>query len=68
MPPSRPSSDCSGELAALRRKLAACAGQCYWRGLEELAGSPQFREFIANEFPASYSQKRTLSAVAVFSA
>jgi len=31
-------------------------GRRYWRGLEELAGTPEFRERLEREFPASASQ------------
>ena len=31
-------------------------GRRYWRGLEELAGTPEFRERLQREFPASASQ------------
>jgi MoCo/4Fe-4S cofactor protein with predicted Tat translocation signal len=38
-------------LQALRAKLAAEGGQRYWRSLEELAGTPEFQQFLDDEFP-----------------
>jgi len=35
--------------------LQAQGGRRFWRGLDELAGSPEFREAIASEFPALQS-------------
>jgi molybdopterin-containing oxidoreductase family iron-sulfur binding subunit len=40
------------DLAAARERLAGLRGPRFWRGLEELAGSPGFREMLEREFPA----------------
>ncbi|MGH7898399.1 MAG: TAT-variant-translocated molybdopterin oxidoreductase, partial [Candidatus Binatia bacterium] len=39
------------DLAAIRARLDTAAGPEYWRGLEELADSESFREFLHGEFP-----------------
>jgi molybdopterin-containing oxidoreductase family iron-sulfur binding subunit len=39
------------ELDAIRSRLAAERGPRFWRSLEELADSPEFRELSRNEFP-----------------
>jgi molybdopterin-containing oxidoreductase family iron-sulfur binding subunit len=39
------------DLAALRSRLAAGEAPATWRSLEELAGSPDFEERLAREFP-----------------
>ena len=39
-------------LAELRRKLAEKTGKVYWRSFNEIADTPEFREFLAQEFPA----------------
>ncbi|MFB3916864.1 MAG: TAT-variant-translocated molybdopterin oxidoreductase [Terriglobales bacterium] len=44
------------ELLAAREKLAATEGPEYWRSLEELAGSPEFRERLHREFPKGVSE------------
>jgi molybdopterin-containing oxidoreductase family iron-sulfur binding subunit len=36
---------------AIRQKLAGAKGPVYWRTLEELADTPEFREAVAQEFP-----------------
>ena len=33
------------------RKVSARGGKEYWRGLEELADTPEFREYLKEEFP-----------------
>lgn len=38
-------------LAKIRERLEAAKGPEYWRSLEELAGSDEFRDFLENEFP-----------------
>lgn len=38
-------------LAALCRRLDAVRGQGYWRSLEELSDTPEFREYLEREFP-----------------
>jgi molybdopterin-containing oxidoreductase family iron-sulfur binding subunit len=44
------------DLAAIRRKLNGVRGQEYWRSLEEVAESPEFREMLHREFPSGASE------------
>ena len=39
------------DISALRSASSAGQGPRYWRGLEELAGTPEFRSHLENEFP-----------------
>ena len=39
------------DLDSIRERLASSQGQEYWRCLEELADSKEFREFLKQEFP-----------------
>jgi MoCo/4Fe-4S cofactor protein with predicted Tat translocation signal len=39
------------DLVSIRERLASSQGQEYWRCLEELAGSEEFRELLKQEFP-----------------
>lgn len=39
------------DLATARRKIAQSTGPEYWRSLEELAGSDEFRDMLEREFP-----------------
>jgi molybdopterin-containing oxidoreductase family iron-sulfur binding subunit len=39
------------DLAAVRARLAGQGGRAYWRSLEALAETPEFREMVAREFP-----------------
>ncbi len=41
---------------ALRERLAAARGPEYWRSLDELAETPEFAEFLAQEFPSQADQ------------
>ena len=43
------------DLSGLRRRLADSTGRAYWKSLEELAGAPQFLEFLHREFPEQAS-------------
>src|ERR1041385_5441691 len=43
------------DLAAVRARLAGARGQQYWRSLEELAETEEFREFLQKEFPSQAS-------------
>jgi molybdopterin-containing oxidoreductase family iron-sulfur binding subunit len=43
-------------LSEIRTRLNAASGRTYWRGLEELADSPEFREFLHREFPEQASE------------
>lgn len=38
-------------LAAIKERLATARGKQYWRALEELAETPEFREALENEIP-----------------
>src|SRR5205085_8697392 len=39
------------DLAAIRAKLNKACGQQYWRSLEQIADTQQFREMLHREFP-----------------
>jgi MoCo/4Fe-4S cofactor protein with predicted Tat translocation signal len=39
------------DLQAVRAKLAASGGKKFWQSLLELAGTPEYRQFLENEFP-----------------
>ena len=39
------------DLPAIRARLAGTHGRDFWRGLEELAETPEFTEFLHREFP-----------------
>lgn len=42
--------------AALRERILAQNGKAYWRSLEEHADTPEFREFVAEEYPHEIEQ------------
>ncbi len=44
------------DLDAARAKLSAAGGPEYWRGLEELAETDEFRDLLAREFPENAEQ------------
>ncbi len=44
------------DLATVEQQLAETKGPEYWRSLEELAGSPEFREMMHREFPKGASE------------
>jgi molybdopterin-containing oxidoreductase family iron-sulfur binding subunit len=44
------------DLATLRKRLAATEGRAYWRGLEELAETPEFFAMVTREFPVAASE------------
>jgi molybdopterin-containing oxidoreductase family iron-sulfur binding subunit len=44
------------DLTAIRAKLNGARGQHYWRSLEELAETPEFRQMLLREFPAGASE------------
>src|SRR5438094_4296906 len=44
------------DLEAIRERLARGQGPEYWRGLEELAESKEFRELLHREFPRGASE------------
>jgi molybdopterin-containing oxidoreductase family iron-sulfur binding subunit len=39
------------DIQAIRAKLAQQTGKEYWRSLEELAGTEEFKQFLEDEFP-----------------
>src|SRR4249920_2550920 len=43
-------------LADIRSRLDGLEGRKYWRSLEELADTPDFREYVQREFPAQASE------------
>ena len=43
-------------LAEIRSRLAGLEGRAYWRSLEELADTPEFRDYVHREFPAQASE------------
>jgi len=55
----KPEAVCPGkklDRAAVEQHLARTSGPEYWRSLEELAGSPEFREMMHREFPKGASE------------
>jgi MoCo/4Fe-4S cofactor protein with predicted Tat translocation signal len=44
------------QLADIRTRLAGLTGRTYWRSLEELADTPDFRQFLEREFPVQASE------------
>jgi MoCo/4Fe-4S cofactor protein with predicted Tat translocation signal len=44
------------DLNGIRRRLGSAGGKQYWRSLEELSETPEFREYLHREFPASASE------------
>jgi molybdopterin-containing oxidoreductase family iron-sulfur binding subunit len=44
------------DLTAIRARLAGDAGRTWWRGLEELADTDEFRELLHREFPEGASE------------
>lgn len=46
-----PSPSSKQSFAALREQILSQNGKEYWRSLEEYADTPEFREFIAEEYP-----------------
>jgi MoCo/4Fe-4S cofactor protein with predicted Tat translocation signal len=43
-------------LEAARAKLAGQTGKTYWRSVDELADTPEFREMVGREFPAQAAE------------
>src|SRR4026207_522572 len=43
-------------LADIRTRLAGLEGRAYWRSLEELSATPEFRQYVHQEFPAQASE------------
>jgi len=46
----------STDIQALRAKLHGTRGRTYWRSLEDVAGTPEFKEFLHREFPQNASE------------
>jgi MoCo/4Fe-4S cofactor protein with predicted Tat translocation signal len=46
----------SNDIPALRAKLQGTRGRTYWRSLEEVAETPEFKEFLHREFPQNASE------------
>jgi MoCo/4Fe-4S cofactor protein with predicted Tat translocation signal len=46
----------SHDIGALRAKLEATRGREYWRSLESLAETVEFKEFLHREFPQNASE------------
>ncbi len=44
------------QLADIRTRLAGLEGRTYWRSLEELAETPEFRQYVEREFPVQASE------------
>ena len=44
------------DLEGLRARLAGQEGKAYWRSLDELAGTEEFRQLLEREFPESASE------------
>ena len=40
----------------IRTRLAGLEGRTYWRSLEELADTPDFRQYVLREFPSQASE------------
>ncbi len=52
----KPVSTSGSDLTPLRSKLAGTRGRQYWRSLEEVAGTPEFAEYLNREFPENASE------------
>src|SRR6188474_3613122 len=46
----------SNDIQAIRAKLHGRRGRTYWRSLEDVAGTPEFKEFLHREFPQNASE------------
>jgi molybdopterin-containing oxidoreductase family iron-sulfur binding subunit len=46
----------SNDIQALRAKLHGTRGRTYWRSLEQVAETPEFKEFLYREFPQNASE------------
>jgi molybdopterin-containing oxidoreductase family iron-sulfur binding subunit len=47
------------DLSELREKLASQNGRTFWRSLDELADTEEFRSFVSSEFPAAVDSLTT---------
>jgi molybdopterin-containing oxidoreductase family iron-sulfur binding subunit len=50
------STDKKQKFSALRESILGQQGKEYWRSIEEHADTPEFREFIAEEYPHEIEQ------------
>jgi MoCo/4Fe-4S cofactor protein with predicted Tat translocation signal len=46
----------SNDIQVLRAKLQGTRGRTYWRSLEQVAETPEFKEFLHREFPQNASE------------
>ena len=46
----------STDISALRARVEGTRGREYWRSLEALAGTPEFRDYLHREFPENASE------------
>ena len=46
----------SNDVQVLREKLQGTRGRTYWRSLEQVAETPEFKEFLHREFPHNASE------------
>ncbi len=44
------------DLSALQARMAETSGKTWWRGLDELADTPEFRQMLHREFPEAASE------------
>ena len=44
------------DIEALRAQLDGTRGKEYWRSLEQLSGTPEFKDFLHREFPQNASE------------
>ena len=51
------------DLEAARAKLAQTGGKQFWQSLQELSGTPEFRDFLENEFPYDPEKEPPASAL-----
>ncbi|HWF19409.1 MAG TPA: TAT-variant-translocated molybdopterin oxidoreductase, partial [Verrucomicrobiae bacterium] len=51
-----PQSSGHVDLSLVRERLAGARGQKYWRSLEEVAQTPEFKEFLHREFPENATE------------
>ncbi len=54
-----PTAKVAPDLATLRHRLASGTGRRFWRSLEDLAESDDFRRFVEAEFPAALELSET---------
>ena len=46
----------SNDIQAIRTRLQGTRGRTYWRSLEEVAETPEFKEYLHREFPQNASE------------